>query len=113
MQIIYLDLNDPLIYHHYLDFIGFINSLNKIGKSHEMLLSNLIGQTKALMQGKSEDEVKKTINQKKNNGINIDSIIKSKSFEGNKPSTTILFDKLTPYNLGKLIELIQVFYYHL
>ena len=89
------------------DFIGFINSLNKIGKSHEMLLSNLIGQTKALMQGKSEDEVKKTINQEKNNDINIDSIIKSKSFEGNKPSTTILFDKLTPYNLGKLIALYE------
>ena len=89
------------------DFIGFINSLNKIGKSHEMLLSNLIGQTKALMQGKSEDEVKKTINQEKNNGINIDSIIKSKSVEGNKPSTTILFDQLTPYNLGKLIALYE------
>ena len=59
------------------------------------------------MEGKSENEVKKTINQEKNNGINIDSIIKSKSFEGNKPSTTILFDKLTPYNLGKLIALYE------
>ena len=38
---------------------------------------------------------------------NIDSIIKSKSFEGNKPSTTILFDQLTPYNLGKLIALYE------
>ena len=43
----------------------------------------------------------------KNNDINIDSIIKSKSFEGNKPSTTILFDQLTPYNLGKLIALYE------
>ena len=50
---------------------------------------------------------RKTINQEKNNDINIDSIIKSKSFEGNKPSTTILFDQLKPYNLGKLIALYE------
>ncbi len=80
------------------DFIGFSKSLNNYDNLHEILLSNLIGQTMALMKGKKES---KDINDP-------DSILsKSKSFIGNKPSNTILFDQLTPNNLGKLIAIYE------
>lgn len=75
------------------DFIGFVNSLNKKGNSQEILLSNMIGQTNALMVGRKKNKIK--------------NYLLSKTFEGNKPSNTILFDKLTPYNLGRLIALYE------
>ena len=75
------------------DFIGFVNSLNKKGNSQEILLSNMIGQTNALMVGENKNKIK--------------NYLLSKTFEGNKPSNTILFDKLTPYNLGRLIALYE------
>ena len=68
-------------------------SLNKKKNSQEILLSNMIGQTNALMVGENKNKIK--------------NYLLSKTFEGNKPSNTILFDKLTPYNLGRLIALYE------
>ncbi len=75
------------------DFIGFVNSLNNKNNTQEILLSNIIGQTKALMSGKKNNKIENNF--------------QSKSFDGNKPSNTILFDKLTPYNLGRLIAIYE------
>ena len=87
------------------DFIGFVKPLNKINKNHDILISNLFGQTKALMQGKTEKEVLSSIKYKKN--LSKKTLIKSKSFQGNKPSNTILINKLTPKTLGYLISLYE------
>jgi len=88
------------------DFIGFINSLNPKDNLHELLISNLIGQSRALMKGKNEDELKDELSYTEENSEK-NLLIKSKSFEGNRPSNTFLFQKLDPYNLGKLIAIYE------
>ncbi len=88
------------------DFIGFVNSNNEKEELHEILLSNLVGQTMALMKGKNVKEVEKELGDK-NNYHNYNIIKSSKIFKGNKPSNTFLFNKLTPYNLGRLIAIYE------
>jgi len=88
------------------DFIGFINSLNPKDNLHELLISNLIGQSRALMKGKNEDELKDELSYTEESSEK-NLLIKSKSFEGNRPSNTFLFQKLDPYNLGKLIAIYE------
>ena len=88
------------------DFIGFSNSNNEKDDLHEILLSNLIGQSRALMKGKKIDEIKKEFENKKDIK-NFDLLIKSNLFDGNKPSNTFLFNKLNPYNLGRLIAIYE------
>lgn len=75
------------------DFIGFVESLYKNDDHHKKLIANFIAQTEALMVGKSLDQISDT-----------DELIKPfKVFEGNKPTTTLFIQKLTPESLGKLI----------
>ena len=81
------------------DFIGFTQSLYANKDHQNKLVSNFIAQTEALMKGKSLTEVKKS------NKDNFN--IPFKVFEGNKPTNTILIDKLTPKSLGKLIALYE------
>ena len=88
------------------DFIGFVNSNNEKEELHEILLSNLVGQTMALMKGKNILEVEKEL-EGENNYHNYNIIKNSKIFKGNKPSNTFLFNKLTPYNLGRLIAIYE------
>jgi len=88
------------------DFIGFVNSNNEKEELHEILLSNMIGQTMALMKGKNGTEVEKELGNK-NKYNNYDILKNSKIFKGNKPSNTLLFNKLTPYNLGRLIAIYE------
>ena len=88
------------------DFIGFVNSNNEKEELHEILLSNMVGQTMALMKGKNILEVKEELGDK-SKYTNYEIIKNSKVFKGNKPSNTILFDKLTPYNLGRLIAIYE------
>ena len=88
------------------DFIGFANSNNEKEELHEILLSNMIGQTMALMKGKNVAEVEKELGNK-NKYNNYDILKNSKIFKGNKPSNTLLFNKLTPYNLGRLIAIYE------
>ena len=81
------------------DFIGFTKSLHGNKDHQNKLISNFIAQTEALMNGKTLAEVKESEN---------DSFtIPFKVFEGNKPTNTILIDKLTPRSLGKLIALYE------
>jgi len=88
------------------DFIGFVNSNNEKEELHEILLSNMVGRTMALMKGKNVLEVKEELGDE-SKYTNYEIIKNSKVFKGNKPSNTILFNKLTPYNLGRLIAIYE------
>ena len=89
------------------DFIGFIEPLNNKINHHEKLMSNFFAQTEALMNGKTEDEVLKELNELKYSEDNIKRVLPFKIFQGNKPSNSILINKLTPKSLGKLICLYE------
>lgn len=81
--------------------------LNAIGGHHELLLSNFFAQTEALMNGKTEKEVHEEL---KNNGLNeadIKKILPYKVFQGNKPTNSILYKKLTPKTLGALMAMYE------
>jgi len=86
------------------DFIGCINSHNKLGDHHLKLMANYFAQTEALMCGRSLETV---INQSKDRSVN-QSIIPHQVFEGNRPTSSILMNLLTPRNLGRLISFYEM-----
>jgi len=89
------------------EFIGFAKSLHGNQDHHDKLMSNFFAQTEALMNGKSEAQV---IGELKAQGLSeekIKELTPFKVFEGNKPTTTILIDKLSPESLGKLIAMYE------
>jgi glucose-6-phosphate isomerase len=81
------------------DFIGFCQPLNPLGTQHDLLIANLFAQTEALAFGKSADEVRAE-------GI-AEALVPHRVFEGNRPSNTLLADKLTPAALGALVALYE------
>jgi glucose-6-phosphate isomerase len=81
------------------DFIGFGHPLNALGRHHDMLLANVFAQTEALAFGKTPEQVKAEGTP--------DWLVPHRVFEGNRPSNTILADKLTPEILGKLVALYE------
>jgi glucose-6-phosphate isomerase len=81
------------------DFIAFANSLNPLGRHHDMLLANVFAQAEALAFGKSADEVKAEGTP--------DWLVPHRQFAGNRPSNTLLLDTLTPAALGKLVALYE------
>jgi len=81
------------------DFIGFCQTLNRIGRHHEVLMANLFAQTEALAFGKTEDEVRAE--------GTVKGLASHRVFEGNRPTNTILAERLTPETLGKLIALYE------
>ena len=81
------------------DFIGFAKPLNPRGDHHLKLLSNLFAQTEALAFGKSEETVR-------SEGAT-ERLVPYKTFAGNRPTTTIMAEKLTPAILGKLVALYE------
>ena len=81
------------------DFIAPIHSLNETGEQHDILLSNFVAQPEALMKGKTPDEVRAE-------GV-AEALVPFKTFTGNRPSNSILFDKLTPKSFGSLIALYE------
>ncbi|MES1187558.1 MAG: glucose-6-phosphate isomerase [Myxococcales bacterium] len=81
------------------DFIGFAKSLNPLGEHHDQLMANFFAQTEALAFGKTAAEVKAE-------GVP-DALVTHKTFEGNRPTSTILADALTPAVLGKLVALYE------
>jgi glucose-6-phosphate isomerase len=89
------------------DFLAPVNSHNPIGQHHPMLLSNFFAQTEALMKGKTEKEVREELMHKGMSGEELEQLVPHKVFEGNKPSTSIMFDLLTPYALGSLIAMYE------
>jgi len=81
------------------DFIAFGQPLNRIGRHHDMLLANVFAQAEALAFGKSPEQVKAEGTP--------DWLVPHRVFEGNRPSNTILVERLTPEALGKLVALYE------
>jgi glucose-6-phosphate isomerase len=81
------------------DFIAFHQPLNRLGRHHELLLANVFAQSEALAFGKSADEVK----QEGTPGW----LVPHRVFEGNRPSNTLMAERLTPEVLGKLVALYE------
>ena len=81
------------------DFIAFAHTLNPLDDHHDMLIANVFAQTEALAFGK-------TVQQVKEEGTG-DWLVPHRVFEGNRPSNTILMDRLTPAALGKLVALYE------
>ena len=81
------------------DFIGFAHALNPLGRHHDMLMANVFAQTEALAFGKTREQVKAEGTP--------DSLVPHRVFLGNRPSNTILADRLTPETLGKLVALYE------
>jgi glucose-6-phosphate isomerase len=89
------------------DFIAPAQSHNPLGDHHAILLANFFAQTEALMRGKTEDEAREELVSTGVTPERIDELAPHKTFEGNRPSNTILFEKLTPRTLGRLIALYE------
>ena len=81
------------------DFIGFCTPLNPLGDQHDLLMANLFAQSEALAFGKTADEVA-------SEGTAAE-LVPHRVFDGNRPSTTILADRLTPRTLGALVALYE------
>lgn len=88
------------------DFIGYKESLYGLTDHHKKLMANYYGQMDALAFGKTKEEVHLEL-QFSGNSDQINSLLPFKVFEGNRPSNAILFDKLTPKSLGKLVALYE------
>jgi glucose-6-phosphate isomerase len=81
------------------DFIGFLHSLNPVGDHHDLLMANVFAQTEALAFGKSPEEVRAEGTP--------EWLVPHRVFEGNRPSNTILAERLDPETLGKLVALYE------
>ena len=89
------------------DFIGFVKPLYGNEDHHNKLMSNFFAQTEALLSGKTETQVLAEFESQKIDGETAEFLQPFKVFEGNKPTNTILIDKLTPENLGSLIAMYE------
>jgi len=81
------------------DFIAFGQPLNPVGQHHDLLLANVLAQAQALAFGRTAEEVR--------SAGTPEWLAPHRTFEGNRPSTTILAERLTPEMLGKLIALYE------
>jgi glucose-6-phosphate isomerase len=81
------------------DFIGFCQTLNPLGRHHDLLLANVFAQTEALAFGKTPDEVRAEGTP--------EWLVPHRTFEGNRPTSTILAERLTPETLGTLVALYE------
>ncbi len=81
------------------DFIGFCQTLNPVGNHHDLLMANVFAQAEALAFGKTAEEVKAEGTP--------DWLVPHRTFEGNRPSNTILVERLTPHTLGALVALYE------
>ncbi|HEU0249185.1 MAG TPA: glucose-6-phosphate isomerase [Solirubrobacteraceae bacterium] len=82
-----------------LDLIGFAHSLNPLGAHHDLLMSNVFAQAEALAFGKTEQQVREEGTP--------EAVIPHRVMEGNRPSSTILAERLTPHTLGALVALYE------
>lgn len=89
------------------DFIGFKHSLHGDKDHHNKLMANFFAQTEALMNGKTKVEVEEEFKSAGKALSEVEALVPFKVFEGNKPTNTILIDKLTPKSLGSLIALYE------
>jgi glucose-6-phosphate isomerase len=89
------------------DFIGFITPLYGDNDHHDKLMSNFFAQTEALMHGKSEEQVQAEFDKQGVSEEKAKFLLPFKVFSGNKPTNTILIQKLSPKTLGSLIAMYE------
>jgi len=89
------------------DFLAPANSHNPVGEHHRMLLSNFFAQTEALMNGKTADQVLAEMKAGGMPGEKAAALAPHRVFEGNRPSSSIMFARLTPKTLGALIAMYE------
>ena len=85
------------------DFIGAVEPAHAVGDHHLKLMANLFAQTEALMRGKTEAEARAELEGKGLAPAAVDALAPHKVFTGNRPTSTILLDRLTPHTLGMLV----------
>jgi len=89
------------------DFIGFVKSLHGDQSHHDKLMSNFFAQTEALLNGKSEAQVQEEFDKADISGDDAKFLLPFKVFSGDRPTNTILIDKLTPEAFGALIAMYE------
>jgi glucose-6-phosphate isomerase len=89
------------------DFLAPMHSQNPLGEHHAILLANCFAQTEALMVGKTAEEARVELGAQGLHGEALEALLPHKVFPGNKPTNTLLFDKLDPHTLGMLIALYE------
>jgi glucose-6-phosphate isomerase len=89
------------------DFIGFVTPLYGDEDHHDKLMSNFFAQTEALMNGKSQEQVQAEFDKQGLSAEKAKELLPFKVFSGNKPTNTILIQKLTPKSLGSLIAMYE------
>ena len=89
------------------DFIGFLKPLYGDTNHHDKLMSNFFAQTEALLNGKTEEQVRAEFTKLNYSNGQADFLTPFKVFEGNKPTNTILIEKLSPKTLGSLIAMYE------
>jgi glucose-6-phosphate isomerase len=89
------------------DFLAPAISHNPLGEHHQILLSNFFAQTEALLNGKTREEVTAALKREEKTDKEIEHLLPHKMFEGNRPTNSILFKKLTPRILGSLIAMYE------
>jgi glucose-6-phosphate isomerase len=89
------------------DFIVSAKSQNPLGDHQDKLVANCFAQTEALLRGKKAEEVRAELERSGMPAAKVDALVPHRVFEGNRPSSTFLFDQMTPRALGKLIALYE------
>ena len=89
------------------DFLAPVHSHNPLGQHHDILLANYFAQPEALMKGKSEAEARAELERAGKSGEELERLLPHKVFPGNRPTSSFLFDRLTPRTLGRLIALYE------
>ncbi len=93
------------------DFLIPVHSHYKVSSNgyahHKILLANFLAQTQSLMLGKTTEQARAELEKQGLSGEALEQLLPHKTFEGNRPTSSILFDKLTPNTLGKLIALYE------
>ncbi|MBO6807028.1 MAG: glucose-6-phosphate isomerase [Thalassospira sp.] len=90
-----------------VDFIMAANALHPLSNHHDKLVSNCLAQAEALMRGKTEAEVREELSGSDLSPAEIDVLAPQKVFDGNKPSTMILYKQLDPFTLGRLVAMYE------
>jgi glucose-6-phosphate isomerase len=89
------------------DFLAPVESLNNLGDHHQLLISNFLAQTEALVRGKTEAEARQELVDAGLAQEELNLLLPHKVFPGNQPTNTLFYQKLTPYNLGALIAMYE------
>ncbi len=89
------------------DFLAAVHSQNPMGEHQTILLSNFLAQTEALMKGKNAEEARAELDGQGYSGVQLEVLVASRTFPGNRPTNSFLYPKLTPEVLGMLIALYE------